>query len=80
MSTDKKEKAPIVPKTKLGRVLIEVDLQQQELAVREKIAKSTISEIVSGKLKYYRLDTLYKICRATGKTPNDILDYESEIK
>jgi DNA-binding Xre family transcriptional regulator len=76
----KKPKKPVEPKTKLGRVMIEVDLLQKELAPKTGIALSTISEIVSGKLKHYRLDTLYKICRATGKTPNDILDYENEIR
>ena len=73
-------KKPVEPKTKFGRVLIEVDLQQQEIAKKENIALSSVSEIASGKQKDYRLSTLYKLCRATGKTPNDILDYENEIK
>lgn len=68
------------PKTKLARVLIEVDLQQKEVAKKAGLAFSSVSEITSGRLKDYRLSTLYKICRVTGKTPNDILDYENEIK
>lgn len=80
MSKKIKKKEPVEPKTKLARVMIELDLQQKELAPKAGTALSTISEIQNGKLKYYRLDTLYRICRATGKTPNDILDYEDEIK
>jgi DNA-binding Xre family transcriptional regulator len=76
----KKENKPVEIKTKLGHVLVEVNLLQKELAPKAGLALSTTSEIVSGKLKDYRLSTLYKICKATGKTPNDILDYENEIK
>lgn len=57
-------------------MLTEIGMTQMELSKKTKLAYSTINEIVSGKLTSYQTSTLFKICRATGKTPNDILDYE----
>ena len=66
--------------TKLKKVMDKENINQSELARRTRLARSAINEIVGGVLKNYRLSTLYEICKATGKTPNDILDYENEIK
>jgi len=66
--------------TKLKKVMTDGGLSQSELKRSTGLAMSTINEIANGVLTNYNLKTLYKICKATGKTPNDILNYENEIK
>jgi DNA-binding Xre family transcriptional regulator len=46
----------------------------------EPISPDAISRIVSGRRKYYSTTTLYRICGALNLTPNQVLDYEKEIK
>ena len=64
----------------MKKIMADSGINQPELRRRTGLAMSTINEIANGVLKNYSLITLYKICKATGKTPNDILDYEMEAK
>lgn len=66
--------------TKLKKIIADEGLSQSELKRRTGLALSSVNEIANGVLTNYSLKTLYKICKATGKTPNDVLDYEDEIK
>lgn len=45
----------------------------------EPISPDALSRIVSGSRKYYSTTTLFRICGALGVTPNQVLEYESEI-
>lgn len=65
--------------TKLKRVLNEIGMSQYELCKKTGLAWSSTNEIVAGKIQSYQLNTLFKICKAIGKTPNDILDYEQHM-
>ncbi len=66
--------------TKLKKVMDDLKMNQPKLRKMTGLALSTVNEIRNGVLINYSLTTLYKLCKATGKTPNDILDYEKEIK
>lgn len=46
----------------------------------EPISPDAVSRIVSGSRKYYSTTTLFRICGALQVTPNQVLDYESEIE
>jgi DNA-binding Xre family transcriptional regulator len=72
--------------TKLKRLMKLNGLTQNDLAhlINNQnpdltISNNTISTISSGKVDDYKISTLYRLCKALGVTPNDILDYENNI-
>lgn len=68
------------PKTKLGRILLENDMEQLDLhkliiyKTGKTIGVDRISHIVSGKKKNYTIQTAKTICEALGITLNDLVD------
>ena len=74
--TNKREE----PKTKLGRILKENEMEQLDLhklilyKTGKTIGLDRISHIVSGKKKNYTLETAKTICEALGITLNDLVD------
>jgi DNA-binding Xre family transcriptional regulator len=70
----------INPEPKLKRIMRESNINQVELKKMTGLALSTINEIANGVLQNYNLITLYKICKALDKTPNDILPFEKECE
>lgn len=68
------------PKTKLGRILLENDMEQLDLykliiyKTGKTIGVDRISQIVSGKKKNYTIQTAKTICEALGITLNDLVD------
>lgn len=44
------------------------------------MSKDHLSCIISGKRKSFTTTTLYKMCAILQLKPNDILDYEEEVK
>ncbi len=43
------------------------------------VSADALSRIVNGFRTDYKLSTLYRICKATNLTPNEVLDYEDEV-
>ena len=68
------------PKTKLGRILKENEMEQLDLhkliiyKTGKTIGLDRISHIVSGKKKNYTIQTAKTICEALGITLNDLVD------
>lgn len=68
------------PKTKLGRILQENEMEQLDLykliiyKTGKTIGVDRISHIVSGKKKNYTIQTAKTICEALGITLNDLVD------
>lgn len=68
------------PKTKLGRILLENEMEQLDLykliiyKTGKTIGVDRISHIVSGKKKNYTIQTAKTICEALGITLNDLVD------
>jgi len=68
------------PKTKLGRILLENNMEQLDLykliiyKTGKTIGVDRISHIVSGKKKNYTIQTAKTICEALGITLNDLVD------
>jgi DNA-binding Xre family transcriptional regulator len=76
----RKRKNKREPKTKLGRILLENDMEQLDLykliiyKTGKTIGVDRISHIVSGKKKNYTIQTAKTICEALGITLNDLVD------
>lgn len=76
----RKKKNKRIPKTKLGRILHENDMEQLDLykliiyKTGKTIGVDRISHIVSGKKKNYTIQTAKTICEALGITLNDLVD------
>lgn len=64
--------------TKLKTIMAKQAVNQPEMRKRTGLALSSINEAMNGVLQNYNLNTLYKYCKALGKTPNDILDFEEK--
>jgi DNA-binding Xre family transcriptional regulator len=60
---------------RLKEVLKELGWTQRRLELETGISKTAIVNLVRGPMMI-RFDTLYKLCRATGKTPNDLIIYD----
>ena len=80
-------KPKIVKDTKIRRILEKRGLSRKDLQALIKINDSeapmspdAISRIVNGNRCDYKLSTVYRLCRALKITPNDLLDWESEIE
>lgn len=76
----RKRKNKREPKTKLGRILLDNDMEQLDLykliiyKTGKTIGVDRISHIVSGKKKNYTIQTAKTICEALGITLNDLVD------
>lgn len=76
----RRRKKKIVSTTKLGRILIENEMEQLDLykliiyKTGKTIGVDRISHIVSGKKKNYTIQTAKTICEALGITLNDLVD------
>ena len=74
---------PFQPLSKLDAIMYEQGIAQSDLVRRiaemyeTPVQQYLISRIQTGKRENYHTDTLIKICRALGVTPNDILDWEN---
>jgi DNA-binding Xre family transcriptional regulator len=77
---------PEITRTKLEALLTRKKITQAQLFSRIKstykiaVPKYLISRIVSGTQPNFHINTLYKICRTLGVSPNDVLDYEEVCK
>lgn len=66
--------------TKVKKLRLEKGMSQTQLREKTGLAISSISEIENGVIKDYSTVTLYKLCKALGKSPDDILDWEERVK
>jgi DNA-binding Xre family transcriptional regulator len=76
----RRRKKEVTPKTKLGKILQENEMEQLDLhklivyKTGKTIGLDRISHIVSGKKKNYTIQTAKTICQALGITLNDLVD------
>lgn len=76
----RKSKNTKEPKTKLGKILLENEMEQLDLykliiyKTGKTIGLDRISHIVSGKKKNYTIQTAKTICQALDITLNDLVD------
>jgi len=63
---------------RLQHLLIERDISNADLMKQAKISANIITKIKNG--QYMALDKVESICTALNCTPNDIMEFVSEVK
>ena len=73
--------------TKLKQIMVSKGMTLKDLEAKvvkkhpeSPISRDSLSKIINGKRDDYMLSTLFRICDALNVTPNDILDYDGNIK